>query len=296
MTYITKPMLAATYNDQVINFPVLATPKIDGIRALKINGVLLSRSFKSIPNNSIREHLESLLPDGADGEILCGDSLYTTNSAVMTIQGELPPSLVFYWFDWVSGSTDVPYYERVRLIKQHNLEHPSVIKLIPDTLHNMAELDEYKSEALLKTRNKDAFEGIMLRKPNGRYKCGRSTVSEMLLVKIKPYLDSEAIVIGTEPLMHNDNEPTLDNFGNIKRASRQQHMVTKDTLGSIIARTEEGVVFKIGTGYTQKARAHLWESRYDIVGKLVKYRHMGLNKIAPRSPVFLSIRHPYDTS
>ena len=136
----------------------------------------------------------------------------------------------------------------------------------------------------------------MLRKPDGRYKCGRSTVSEMLLVKIKPYLDSEAIVIGTEPLMHNDNEPTLDNFGNIKRASRQQHMVTKDTLGSIIARTEEGVVFKIGTGYTQEARAHLWESRYDIVGKLVKYRHMGLNKIAPRSPVFLSIRHPYDTS
>lgn len=289
-------MLAATYNNQIINFPVLATPKIDGIRALKINGSLVTRSFKSIPNNSIREHLESLLPDGADGEILCGDSLYTTTSAVMTIQGELPPSLVFYWFDWVSGSTDVPYYERVRLIKQHSLEHPSVIKLFPDTLHNMKELAEYKSEALRKTRNRDPFEGIMLRKPDGRYKCGRSTISEMLLVKIKPYLDSEATVIGTEPLMHNDNEPTLDNFGNIKRASKQQHMVTKDTLGSIIARTEEGVVFKIGTGYTQEARTHLWESRYDIVEKLVKYRHMGSNKIAPRSPVFLGIRHPYDIS
>ena len=31
---ITRPMLAATLNDEVINFPVLGTPKIDGIRAL----------------------------------------------------------------------------------------------------------------------------------------------------------------------------------------------------------------------------------------------------------------------
>lgn len=289
---MNRPMLAANYDDTMICFPVMATPKIDGIRALKKNGKLVSRSFKPIPNNSIRKHLESLLPDGADGEISCGDDFYTTSSAVMTIQGKLPPSLVFYWFDWVPGSTNVPYSERVRLIKQHSLDHESVVKLLPDILYNTEELAEYKSEALLKN-----FEGIMLRRPDGRYKCGRSTASEGLLVKIKSYLDSEATIVGTEPLMHNKNEPTLDNFGNMKRSSRQQHMVTGNTLGSIVACTEDGVVFKIGTGYTDEARTQLWESKDDIVGKLVKYKHMGFGrKIAPRSPVFLGIRHPCDIS
>lgn len=291
-------MLAATYNDEIITFPVLATPKIDGIRALKINGSLVSRSFNSIPNNSIREYLEMILPDGADGEITSGDSLFTTTSAVMTTQGY--PSFVFYWFDWVPGSTNVPYSERVQLIKALRLPSAhilqNVVKLIPDILHNMAELAEYNSNALCKTQNRDAFEGIMLRRPDGKYKCGRSTVCEMLLVKIKPYLDSDATIINTEPLMHNNNEPTLDNFGNKKRSSRKQHMVPINTLGSIVARTNTNVVFKIGTGYTQEQRAFLWASRHDLIGQMVKYKHMGLNKNAPRSPVFLGIRNIYDTS
>ena len=59
---MNRPMLAAAYNGEILNFPLLATPKVDGVRALVINGNLVSRSFKSIPNVAIRSLLEHLLP------------------------------------------------------------------------------------------------------------------------------------------------------------------------------------------------------------------------------------------
>jgi hypothetical protein len=78
-------MLAAAYREGVdLSFPLLATPKIDGVRALVVDGRLVSRSFKLIPNVALRAALETMLPEGADGEISCGSSLYDTTSAVMS--------------------------------------------------------------------------------------------------------------------------------------------------------------------------------------------------------------------
>jgi hypothetical protein len=37
------PMLASSYNGENLDFPVLATPKVDGVRTLKVNGDLVSR-------------------------------------------------------------------------------------------------------------------------------------------------------------------------------------------------------------------------------------------------------------
>ena len=45
------PMLASTYTGEDLKFPVLVTPKIDGVRAIKLNGKLVSRSLKQIPNS-----------------------------------------------------------------------------------------------------------------------------------------------------------------------------------------------------------------------------------------------------
>lgn len=48
---ITKPMLAASLDSlDSVNFPVYVTPKLDGIRCLKVGGEIVSRSFKPIRN------------------------------------------------------------------------------------------------------------------------------------------------------------------------------------------------------------------------------------------------------
>ena len=43
MNHITKPMLAGKCeHPDALSFPVLATPKLDGIRCLKLNGRALT--------------------------------------------------------------------------------------------------------------------------------------------------------------------------------------------------------------------------------------------------------------
>ena len=63
MGLITKPLLASAAVLEKIRYPVQATPKLDGIRALIIGGQLVSRKFKPIPNQWIAEPPEKLLPE-----------------------------------------------------------------------------------------------------------------------------------------------------------------------------------------------------------------------------------------
>ena len=59
MNHITKPMLAGKCErPDALSFPVLATPKLDGIRCLKIKGRALTRSFKPVSNRFTREWIE----------------------------------------------------------------------------------------------------------------------------------------------------------------------------------------------------------------------------------------------
>lgn len=295
---ITQPMLAASTSASApkLEFPVLGTPKVDGIRALKVGGRAVSRSFKLIPNSYIRLSLESLLPEGADGEIVCGDSFYSTTSAVMSCcQDETKFS--FFWFDWVYGSPDAPYYMRVERIYDYALSNGfaekiskyssvSIVPMLPKLISDKAELYLYEAVVL-----RAGFEGLVLRKPDGHYKFGRSTLGEGLLVKMKRHEDSEALIVGTEELMHNEDEVCYDSFGKIKRRHRKEHLAKGGALGAIVARARDGAEFKIGTGYTGVQRMSLWKERDTIMGKMVKYRHAKLgHKLAPRSPVFIGIR------
>ena len=71
--YGFKPMLAAPVTDiELLNYPVLASPKLDGIRCVVIDGVAYSRSLKPIPNEEIQKFFSSGKYDGFDGELICG--------------------------------------------------------------------------------------------------------------------------------------------------------------------------------------------------------------------------------
>jgi len=80
------------------------------------------------------------------------------------------------------------------------LESSIVIKLLPRVINSAEELDAFEAACL-----RDGFEGVMLRSPSGRYKFGRSTLKENLLLKLKRFEDAEAQIIGFEELSHNAN-------------------------------------------------------------------------------------------
>jgi len=141
----------------------------------------------------------------------------------------------------------------------------------------------------------EGFEGLILRDPNAPYKRGRSTVDQGYLLKLKRFVDDEAVVIGFEERMHNGNEATVNELGRTKRSSHQANKTGRGDLGALRLRTAEGVEFSCGTGFSDAERDQIWRNRDSLLGRFAKYKHFVIgSKDAPRHPVFLGWRDPKD--
>jgi DNA ligase-1 len=294
---ITRPLLAATLEDvATLKFPVLATPKLDGIRVLKVNGKAVTRKFKPIPNTYIRRLLEKHLPDGIDGEIMTPGTFNDIQSKVMSFDGE--PEFTFYAFDYVKDSLTKPYKDRMldmvnaleSVVKDSTLPF-SINLLTPVLVRTMEELLELESQCL-----EHGFEGVMIRQPDSKYKCGRSTPKEQILMKLKRFMDAEARVIDFEEKMQNDNVQERDEFGLAKRSSKKEGLIPANTLGSLIVEDlNSGVRFGIGSGFDDELKREIWINRTKYKNKIVKYKYQSVGaKDAPRFPVFLGFRSELD--
>lgn len=298
-----KPLLATTAEDlSTLRYPLLASPKLDGIRCVKLNGKALSRKLKPIPNDFVRTWVEANLPDGIDGELLLRDHRAPFNevsSAIMSKDGE--PDFVFAAFDlFVATSeqlnktrecSDLPFE-----VRYDALGHA----LVKFTRHDPVQRVEHRWIRSVEDLHKEVeihlglgYEGTMVRDPQGRYKFGRSTLKEGILLKIKPFVDEEATCVGVVEQMHNTNEATRDALGNVKRSSAKAGKVGKGILGALECVTEDGAVFEVGTGFTDTQRSDWWTQ--ELVGRQIKFKHQpppGGRKPgeAPRFPVFLGWR------
>jgi DNA ligase 1 len=292
---LTKPLLAANIADlNLLKWPLIASPKIDGTRALKIDGNVVTRTFKPIPNKFIRSTLSKHLPDGIDGEIIVGSTFQECSSAIMSHEGE--PKFTFYAFDIViCGLLQRSYDKRIIDLKTwHNTTTENFLKILPTQLiNNLDEFLIYEKNIILQ-----GHEGVMLRSPSGPYKCGRSTFEEHYLLKYKKFETSEAIVIGFTEMMHNNNESKKSNIGTNKRSLKKSGMFPSDTLGTFIVKDiKTGIQFEIGTGegLTQSFRKDIWISREQYLGKIIHYKHQPHGtKEKPRLPVFLGFRNVID--
>ena len=219
---------------------MLATPKLDGIRCLKLNGRALTRSFKPVSNRFTREWIEANLPDGIDGELIVrGTTFSETAGHIGRESGQ--PDFTFAVFDYVSDGVDVPYICRMQeLARLPRFEHFE--KILPVTIHNVEQLTAYEEQCLA-----EGYEGVMIRTPDSPYKCGRSTEREGWLLKIKRFEDAEAVVLETYEGMSNQNEAQRDAFGRTKRSSAQAGKVGRAELGGFVVRLMgSDVVFRLG--------------------------------------------------
>ena len=212
-----KPMLACAADLSSLRFPLLASPKFDGIRCAVVNGEPLTRSLKPIPNRYLRERLRAYAD--LDGELVLGnpkakDCFQRTTSAVMSHDGE-PTDVIFWVFDCISRKDD-PFHERLRRAWTSLSQDPFGIgRLVEHTsINDTAALDAYEAEHVAA-----GWEGVMLRDPYGAYKCGRSTAREGGLLKVKRFTDAEATVVGVEEQMHNENEAKTNALGLTERSS-----------------------------------------------------------------------------
>jgi len=296
---ITKPMLAASLESiDSIKFPVYVTPKLDGIRCLKIDDNIVSRTFKPIRNAEMAAAIKDLLPDGSDGELMTGGTFQNTTSIVMSADKRIGnDAAFFYWFDYVIDDPKKPYLERMNDMKKYVEDHPEIlaaspvkiVPLIPTEIKTIEELLNYETEVL-----DQGFEGVMLRSPHGPYKFGRSTLKEGSLVKMKKFDDDEAIIVGFNELQKNTNEKKMNELGDMKRSSHMGGKIDQEMLGSFVV-DWNGIEFAIGSGFTMEQRMEFWNDREKLIGKLVKFKYFATGmKTAPRFPIFLGFRHPDD--
>ena len=296
MTLIRKPMLAAAIDDiGSLQFPMIASPKLDGIRCLKLGEEIVSRSLKPIPNEHIRHTLGILLPEGADGEITVGDTFQDTSSAVMSRNGE--PDFTYWMFDYVKDLLERPYFKRIDDMKMwaYSTENPRGPVTILDTCYveNAEQLLDFEAKVL-----QDGFEGVCLRQPAAPYKNGRSTAKQGWLLKMKRFLDSEAEILGLVEQQHNTNVAKTNALGHTERSSAKAGKVGKNTLGKFLVRdVHSGLEFKIGTGegLTEVLRQEIWNESDRYIGKVLRYKFqpIGVKKL-PRLPIFTGFREDGD--
>jgi DNA ligase-1 len=292
MPQITKPMLAGTYDATKAKFPYMATPKIDGIRFLMINGVAVSRTFKPIRNQHVQQLLQQTLPNGVDGELTCGDTFQSSSSAIMSTDGK--PDFKCWVFDYIDPNADTiqPYIDRINhsVLTEIDAAHDFISVLRPEIV-----LAEEELKAVEQAYLDAGFEGVMLRDPKGTYKFGRSTVKENILLKVKRFLDDEAELIDILEKQHNQNEAQQDAFGRTKRSVCQDGMVGAGTAGTLVVRSKDGLEFGIGTGLDDALRAAIWANPAAYKGMLIKYKYFPVGvKEKPRHPVFLGFRDADD--
>lgn len=248
------------------------------------DGKAWSRKFKLIPNQHIQAALAGL-PEGLDGELVCPGGFNATQSQVMTIEGE--PEFVYLVFDWVVDSLEEPYSLRATRLPQVN--HDLVCPVMPIYVNDVDSLMTLEDRFV-----SNGYEGVCARSPDSRYKCGRSTLKEQCLLKMKRFADGEATIIGWEPLYENQNPQERDELGYAKRSSAQAGLAAKDMLGALHVRDRRGRKFWIGSGFTTMGRIRMWQMREKLPGAVITFKYQPYGeKDVPRFPVFKGFRHAF---
>lgn len=294
-----EPMLAGTIKDvSKLQYPILASVKLDGIRATVQGGKLLSRNLKPISNIHVQARFINL-PDGLDGELIYGDPTdehaFSNTTSIVMSKDRPVDGVEFYVFDHFSKES-VPFINRLHDLRAlfASRKFPYVNFVEQRRINSEEELLKFETEAL-----EFGHEGLMVRTYAGIYKQGRSSVREGHLLKLKRFTDAEAKVLSVYEEMENQNEATKNLLGHTERSSHKDNMVGKNRLGGFevigINGEFKGVEFRIGSGLTGEEKDALWSGRKYLPGKIVKYKYFPIGvKDKPRFPIFLGFRDKAD--
>ena len=269
-----------------LRYPLLVSPKLDGVRCLVWEGVAYSRNAKPIRNHFVQAWAKNY--HNLDGELIVGSPtdphcLNSTQSGVMSFAGE--PDFAFWCFD--SPERVTPKFAANLEWLADEVGGERIGHVDHTLVHNPLELLGAEAQAL-----EQGYEGVMLRDPAGPYKQGRSTLREGYLMKLKRFQDGEAVVVRLEEGHVNQNELERDELGRAKRSKTREGLVPSGMVGTIIAVDPKWGELRIAPGtMSHHDRQSLWLYRDGIVGKTIHWRSFGYGvKDKPRFPRYYGIR------
>ena len=299
-----RPMLAIAPKTEEewarVSFPSYLSPKYDGVRATALHGQLQARSNMPFGNRSIDDYFKAEDIMNFDGEMIVGDPNHKdvfrkTQSAISEVFGT--PKFQFYVFDYIDPV--LKFSERLaklRLIfgvsRGPSPKVPNCI-LVPQMLvHSAEEAIEITSKLIA-----NGYEGGMLKKTDGLYKFGRSTLRSGECNKIKGFVDADAIIIGMEEMETNTNALGISALGYAKRSSAKAGMVKAGTMGKLLCRDPTGQWkdFAIGggPGLTAQLRQWYWGNREALIAMqaVVEFKYQPVGSFErPRLPGLLRMK------
>jgi len=296
-----------------LRYPVLATPKLDGIRCVTTPGaevlspiefhhfiaynqiphnqaaiaqptsMPLCRSLKRVPNDYIRHRISTCIPY-IDGEIMTYSERDLLDNICRprdfhAIQSDVMahagrPNFKFHVFDCNIDRDSSPLLlQYTERVKM--LEQLELPSFCVKVLPTRCDSPE-ELQAFMAKCIADGHEGICFRDMlHSPYKYGRSTFRQGWLIKWKLFATSEAVVVAFEEEMQNNNVPVIGLLGQQERSSHQENMVGKNRLGAFVVELmiDREIKFKIGTGFTDQMREEFWLNRDAMVGKIVTFKH-----------------------
>jgi DNA ligase-1 len=295
-----KPMLAFSKlpNFSLMKFPVLVSPKLDGIRASMQEGHLVSRSLKPIPNENVQKMFEKL-PDGSDGELIQGnptDEPFRRTTSIVMSSDKPADGIKLYVFDRFAPSA-IGFETRYVNITQNSTYFTPNVVIVPHIpVANLEELELAEKEFLER-----GYEGLMIRSLTGPYKQGRSTEAEGYLMKVKRFEDAEARIDSYYEEQANENTAFTNELGRTARSTHKAGMVAKNRLGGFhvtgVGGRYDGVQFDVASGaMTHSMRKLLWEDRRKV-GSLITFKFFPSGgDTKPRHPIFKGFRDERDLS
>lgn len=276
MTQEFRPMKAADLDGvdlRTLRYPLFGSPKIDGMRCLIRDGRALTSSLREFPNKSVQAFFANGRWNGCDGEIVVGAPYATGDGgtvlgrtgAVKSVEGR--PDFHFHAFDLWSGPARNYSARLAEMLLLEPEQRASV--LAHATLKDVGDLLRYEQTCL-----NLGYEGIIVRSMDGPYKYGRSTLREGIMMKLKRFIDGEAVVTGIVEAVENQNAPTINAVGLTERRGGKAATAPKGMLGSILAtNVADGTPMNIGPGVmSHDERRRYFESPQSLIGQTVHWR------------------------
>lgn len=248
-------MLPQVYSGQVAISGWMMSEKLDGVRGYWDGESLWSKNGK--PFYPPAEFVRSFPPFPLEGELWAGRGRFEKTVSIVTT--EQPHA---GWLQLKFAVFDVPqatggFVERIEIARRWLAEHPTESMFI---IPQIPVRDQLQLERELQLIEQLGGEGLMVRKPDALYVAGRSAE----ILKLKSYQDAEAVVVAH-----------LSGQG--RNAGR---------LGALLVETNDGLQFRLGTGFTDADR-----DSPPPVGAVVTFKYYGTYRSGlPKFPVFLRLR------
>lgn len=282
-TILWKPTLAATLPPDAdldaLPYPLYASPKIDGVRAMVQRGRVVSRNGREIPQPKVQRLFGKADYEGLDGELTLGPphaaDVFTRTSGYCMRHSTVSTvdKLHFNVFDW-----RIPAGWPVRLEYLTAFDGGRAVVMVKQTrVIDAARLLAFEARCL-----KQGYEGVMLRRADaGPYLEKRSTLREFYLVKLKRFDHGFGEIVAVHPLRHNLN--TAKTAAGRRSTVKTGISIDHDSVGSVTLR-DGAHEFSVNVQTDAlRAKGPTWWARQ--VGKRVRYTHQSVGrKDAPRFP------------